>query len=42
MLLGIGILAVLIFLGVVVIVLIMYFVGVYNNLVTLKNDIDRS
>jgi LemA protein len=29
-------------LAIVVIGLIMYFVGIYNNLVTLKNDIDRS
>ncbi len=35
----IGILVVLI---IVVIALIAYFVGIYNNLVTLKNDIDRS
>jgi LemA protein len=28
--------------AIVVIGLIMYFVGIYNNLVTLKNDIDRS
>jgi LemA protein len=39
MLIGIGILVVLIFFAVV---LIGYFIGIYNNLVTLKNDIDRS
>jgi LemA protein len=39
MLIGIGILLVLV---VVAIALIAYFVGIYNNLVTLKNDIDRS
>jgi LemA protein len=36
------IIAVLIVIAIVVIGLIMYFVGIYNNLVTLKNDIDRS
>jgi LemA protein len=39
MLIGIGILVILIIFAVVV---IGYFVGIYNNLVTLKNDIDRS
>ncbi len=39
MLIGLGILLVF---GVIVVMIIMYFVGVYNNLVTLKNDIDRS
>jgi LemA protein len=36
------IIAVLVVVAIVVIGLIMYFVGIYNNLVTLKNDIDRS
>jgi len=35
-------LAVLAVLGVIVIGIIVYFVGIYNQLVTLKNDIDRS
>jgi len=35
-------LAVLVILGVVVVGLIVYFAGIYNQLVTLKNDIDRS
>jgi LemA protein len=39
MLIGIGILLVFVVLAIVV---IGYFVGIYNNLVTLKNDIDRS
>jgi LemA protein len=39
MLIGIGILVILIIIAVAV---IGYFVGIYNNLVTLKNDIDRS
>lgn len=39
MLIGIGVLVVLIL---VVIGIISYFIGIYNNLVTLKNDIDRS
>ena len=39
MLIGIGILLVFV---VVAIAVIAYFVGIYNNLVTLKNDIDRS
>jgi LemA protein len=39
MLIGIGILVVLVIFA---IILIGYFVGIYNNLVTLKNDIDRS
>src|ERR1039457_674590 len=39
MLIGLGI---LILLFGTIIVVIMYFVGIYNNLVTLKNDIDRS
>jgi LemA protein len=34
--------AVLLILGLVVVGIILYFVGIYNNLVTLKNDIDRS
>jgi LemA protein len=42
MVLGITVIAVLVILVVVVIGIILYFVGVYNNLVTLKNDIDRS
>jgi LemA protein len=36
------IIAVLVVVAIVAIALIMYFVGIYNNLVTLKNDIDRS
>ncbi len=36
------IVAVLVVVAIVVIGLIMYFVGIYNTLVTLKNDIDRS
>jgi LemA protein len=36
------ILAIFVVVAIVVIGLIMYFVGIYNNLVTLKNDIDRS
>ena len=39
LLVAIGILVVL---AIVVIAVIMYFVGIYNNLVGLKNDIDRS
>jgi LemA protein len=39
MLIGIGFLVILI---IIAVVLIGYFVGIYNNLVTLKNDIDRS
>jgi len=39
MLIGLGVLLVM---GIFVFVVITYFVGVYNNLVTLKNDIDRS
>ena len=35
-------LAVLLILALIVIGIILYFVGIYNNLVTLKNDIDRS
>lgn len=35
-------LAVLMLLVIVVIAVVGYFVGIYNNLVTLKNDIDRS
>jgi LemA protein len=35
-------LAILVLLVTVVIALVGYFVGIYNNLVTLKNDIDRS
>ncbi len=34
--------AILVFIVIVVIGIVMYLVGVYNNLVTLKNDIDRS
>ncbi|MBZ5560867.1 MAG: LemA family protein [Acidobacteriia bacterium] len=33
---------ILVILAIIVIALIGYFVGIYNNLVTLKNDIDRS
>lgn len=33
---------VLVILGLIVVGIIMYIVGIYNNLVTLKNDIDRS
>ena len=43
--LGMGIvltLAVLVVLGVILVGIILYFVGIYNQLVTLKNDIDRS
>jgi len=36
------VIAILVVIAIVVIGLIMYFVGIYNNLVTLKNDIDRS
>jgi LemA protein len=36
------VLGILLIIAVFAVVLIMYFVGVYNNLVTLKNDIDRS
>jgi LemA protein len=36
------ILAVLVILAVIVIGIIMYLVGIYNNLVTLKNDLERS
>jgi len=39
MLIALGVLVILI---VVVVAIIGYFVGIYNNLVTLKNDIDRS
>ena len=35
-------LAILVILAIVVIAIIGYFVGIYNNLVTMKNDIDRS
>jgi LemA protein len=35
-------LGVLVVLAIIVIGIISYFVGIYNNLVTLKNDIDRS
>ena len=35
-------LAVLVILAVIVIGIIMYLVGIYNNLVTLKNDLERS
>ena len=35
-------LVVLVILGVIVIGIIMYLVGIYNNLVTLKNDLERS
>ena len=35
-------LVVLVILAVIVIGIIMYLVGIYNNLVTLKNDLDRS
>ena len=42
MLIGIGLLLILGIIVVVLIVIVMYAVGIYNNLVTLKNDIDRS
>src|SRR5512135_3193021 len=42
MLIGLSLLVILVIIVVVLIVLVMYLVGVYNNLVTLKNDIDRS
>ncbi|HEV2350646.1 MAG TPA: LemA family protein [Terriglobia bacterium] len=42
MLLGLGLLAILAIIVIVLIVVVMYLVGIYNNLVTLKNDIDRS
>lgn len=42
MLIGLSLLVILVIIVVVVIVVVMYLVGVYNNLVTLKNDIDRS
>ena len=35
-------LGVLVIFGLIVVGIIMYIVGIYNNLVTLKNDIDRS
>lgn len=35
-------LGILVILAVVIIGIILYFVGIYNNLVTLKNDIERS
>ena len=37
-----GVIIAVVVIAIVVIGLIMYFVGIYNNLVTLKNDIDRS
>ena len=41
--LAIGVvIAILVVLVIIVVGLIAYFVGIYNNLVTLKNDIDRS
>jgi LemA protein len=43
--LGMGIvltLAVLVVLGVILVGIVLYFVGIYNQFVTLKNDIDRS
>jgi len=36
------VIALLVVLAIVVIGLVIYFIGIYNNLVTLKNDIDRS
>ncbi len=36
------VIAIFVVLAIIVIGLIMYFVGIYNSLVTLKNDIDRS
>ncbi len=42
MAIGIILLILFVFFAVIVIGLIVYFVGIYNNLVTLKNDIDRS
>jgi LemA protein len=36
------VIAVLLILGLVVVGIVLYFVGIYNNLVRLKNDIDRS
>jgi LemA protein len=38
----VGAIVVLVVLAIVVIGLVMYFVGIYNSLVTLKNDVDRS
>ena len=38
----IAVLGVLLVLGLIVVGIILYFVGIYNSLVTLKNDIDRS
>ena len=35
-------LGLLVIFGVIILVIVMYFVGIYNNLVTLKNDIERS
>ena len=42
MALGLVLLVILAIIIVAAIAVIMYFVGIYNNLVTLKNDIDRS
>jgi LemA protein len=44
MAIGLGVIAIVILVGIagVVIGLIVYFVGVHNNLIALKNDVDRS
>ncbi len=42
MLMGLGFLAIIVIFGVVAIALIAYLVGIYNSLVALKNNIDRS
>jgi len=42
MVLGIVAIIILVILVIVAVAVILYFVGIYNNLVTLKNDIDRS
>jgi len=42
MVLGLALLVILVIIVVVVIAIVMYFVGIYNSLVALKNNIDRS